>query len=205
MPLDGVGLSLGGRSYVLPPPPGAAPRRRCGCSARRLLRRLAASLGLPYVFAHHFAAAAPPTPWSCYRAGFPARRRDPAAHHPDGERGVAPRLRRRPTGWHWRPAPLDVPTPQRPDRLAQELVEAAEADPHARPQPARCASFCPRWFVGTPDGRHRGHARWPAGSASTRSWSPPSPARYRHRAGLVPDPRADAPIAGRGARLNPQW
>ena len=74
MGLDGVGLDLSGRAYVLTATPRAAsspPVWLLGSSDYSA--RLAAAKGLPYVFAHHFSGSGTAEALALYRDGFTPR------------------------------------------------------------------------------------------------------------------------------------
>ena len=128
MALDGVGLNLSGRTYVLTATPKAAsspPVWLLGSSD--FSARLAASKGLPYVFAHHFAGSGTAEALALYRDGFTPRTDGDlprtfltvnavvAPTTEEAERLALPQLQ----------AMVRLRTGQ--ELLAQELVETAEA------------------------------------------------------------------------------
>jgi len=127
MALGGVGLDLSGRTYVLTATPKAAsspPVWLLGSSDYSA--RLAATKGLPYVFAHHFSGSGTAEALALYRDGFTPRADGDrprtfltvnavvAATAEEAERLALPQLH----------AMVRLRTGQ--ELLAQDLVEAAE-------------------------------------------------------------------------------
>jgi luciferase family oxidoreductase group 1 len=148
---EGVHLSLGGRTYGLTATPAARTVPRVWLLGSSLYSAdLAASHGLPYVFAHHFGGDQTPTALERYRSRF---RPSPDTPEPvtiavvnaavAGTKDEAARLvlPQRRSMWRLR---TGQPLAQ------QELIEDAEADPLAEPARLVADDLARTWFVGTP-------------------------------------------------------
>ena len=163
---EGVGVSVGGRSHVLRATPAARSVPTVWLlGSSDYSARLAASRGLPYVFAHHFAGQGTAEALALYRDGFrPAPDAGPEAREPrtfltvnvavaesaeEAELLALPQLLAM--------VALRTGGPMGP----QLLVEDAEKQAAALPEPHRdlMASMRRRWVVGTPDSAREDLAR----------------------------------------------
>jgi luciferase family oxidoreductase group 1 len=149
---EGVHLSLGGRSYPLTATPAARTAPRVWLLGSSMYSAdLAASLGLPYVFAHHFGGDQTLTALDRYRAQFQPSPETPepvtiavvnavvAATQEEADRLTLPQRR---SMWRLR-------TGQ--SLTAQEYVEDAEAAPLAATDQVVADDLARSWFVGTPE------------------------------------------------------
>ena len=83
----GVGLAVQGRTYALRATPRATGRPDVWLlGSSDFSAQLAASKGLPYVFAHHFSGSGTQRALALYRNEFTVRSRQPTGHVPDRER-----------------------------------------------------------------------------------------------------------------------
>ena len=114
--------------------------------------RLAASRGLPYVFAHHFSGQGTAEALALYRDDLPARpMRRRAAHLPHRQRVRGRDRGGGATGWRgrscsrwWRCAPAAPLTPQLTVEEAAEVALPPEHEDLAR-------AMRERWVVGSPE------------------------------------------------------
>ena len=158
----GVGVSVGGRSHVLRATPAAHSLPTVWLlGSSDYSARLAASRGLPYVFAHHFAGQGTAEALALYRDGFvPAPGAGPGEREPrtfltvnvavaedaeEAELLALPQLLAM--------VALRTGSPLGP----QLLVEDAEKQAAALPEPHRdlMASMRRRWVVGTAESARR--------------------------------------------------
>ena len=149
---EGVQLSLGGRTYGLAATPkavGAPPVWLLGSSTYSA--DLAASLGLPYVFAHHFGGEQTLAALERYRRQFQPSPETPdrrtiavvnAAVADTEEEAARLSLSQRRAMWRLRTGQPLAP---------QEWIEDAEADPLPPADQAAADEFARSWFVGTPE------------------------------------------------------
>ena len=149
---EGVQLSLGGRTYGLAATPkavGAPPVWLLGSSTYSA--DLAASLGLPYVFAHHFGGEQTLAALARYRERFQPSPATPepttiavvnAAVAATEEEASRLSLSQRRAMWRLRTGRPLAP---------QEWIEDAEAHPLAPADQAVADEFARSWFVGTPE------------------------------------------------------
>ena len=149
---EGVHLSLGGRTYGLTATPAARTAPTVWLlGSSSYSADLAASLGLPYVFAHHFGGDQTLAALQRYRNRFQPSAETPepttiavvnaavAATQEEAERLVLPQRR---SMWRLRSG----------QRLApQELIEDAEADPLPAAVHQAADELARSWFVGTPE------------------------------------------------------
>jgi len=148
----GVGLDLGGQEYVLHATPRSTsvpPVWLLGSSDYSA--HLAAELGLPYVFAHHFSGQGTAEALDAYRRGFRPSATAAApttfltvnvcvAETEEEAQALA------------RPQVLAMVALRTRGALRPQLsVEAAQAEPLPREHEALAASMLDRWLVGTPD------------------------------------------------------
>jgi luciferase family oxidoreductase group 1 len=149
---EGVQLSLGGRSYPLAATPSATTAPRVWLLGSSMYSAdLAASLGLPYVFAHHFGGEQTLTALQRYRRQFQPSPETPepttiavvnaAVAHTQQEADRLSLAQRR-SMWRLRSGQTLAP---------QELVEDAEADPLPEAAQQAADDFARSWFVGTPE------------------------------------------------------
>ena len=149
---EGVQLSLGGRTYGLTATPRAAGAPHVWLLGSSMYSAdLAASLGLPYVFAHHFGGAQTLAALARYREQFRPSPETPAPRTiavvnavvaGSEEEAVRLSLPQRRAMWRLRTGqPL----------AAQEYVEEAEAAPLGDADQATADEMARSWFVGTPD------------------------------------------------------
>ena len=147
---EGVHLSLGGRTYGLTATPAARSAPRVWLlGSSSYSADLAASLGLPYVFAHHFGGDQTLTALERYRSRFQPSAETPepvtiavvnaavAATDDEAARLVLPQRR---SMWRLRTGQT---------LAAQELVEDAEADPLPAAARQVADDLARTWFVGT--------------------------------------------------------
>ncbi len=149
---EGVQLSLGGRTYGLTATPnasGAPPVWLLGSSTYSA--DLAASLGLPYVFAHHFGGGQTLAALARYREQFQPSAETPAPTTiavvnavvaATEEEAVRASLPQRRAMWRLRTGQSLAP---------QEWIEDAEEDPLSAEDQAVADDFARSWFVGTPE------------------------------------------------------
>ena len=147
---DGVELSLGGRTYGLTATPranGAPPVWLLGSSMYSA--DLAASLGLPYVFAHHFGGDQTAVALERYRSRFQPSPQTPepttiavvnavvGSTEAEAQRASLPQRR---TMWRLRTGQSLAP---------QESIEDAEEAPLGVAEQAAADEMARSWFVGT--------------------------------------------------------
>jgi luciferase family oxidoreductase group 1 len=148
----GVGLQVGGRLHALNATPAAVGRPPVWLlGSSDYSARLAASRGLPYVFAHHFSGNGTAEALALYRSEFQpsAELESPqtfltvnavvAPSHEEAERLALPQLQAM--------VALRTGGPLRPQRL----VEQAEADPVPEAQLPLVLAMTRRWVIGTPE------------------------------------------------------
>ena len=147
----GVGLQIGGRMHPLNATPAAVGRPPVWLlGSSDYSAQLAASRGLPYVFAHHFSGNGTAEALALYRSGFQS---SPELEAPqtfltvnavvapsqeEAERLAVPQLQAM--------VALRTGGPLRPQRL----VEEAEADPVPSAHEALVQAMRRRWVIGTP-------------------------------------------------------
>ena len=149
---EGVHLSLGGRTYGLIATPAARTAPRVWLLGSSMYSAdLAARLGLPYVFAHHFGGEQTLAALARYRDAFQPSPETPepvtiavvnaiaAATQEEAERLSLPQRR---SMWRLRTGQSLAP---------QESVEEAEAAPLARNDQLVADDLARSWFVGTPE------------------------------------------------------
>ena len=147
----GVGLQVGGRLHALTATPAATsvpPVWLLGSSDYSA--RLAASRGLPYVFAHHFSGQGTAEALDLYRSGFQPSETNPsprtfltvnvvvAETQEEAERLALPQLQAM--------VALRTGQPLRPQRL----VEEAEKEPVPAEHQGLIEAMSSRWVIGTP-------------------------------------------------------
>lgn len=148
----GVHLSLGGRTYGLTATPRASSAPPVWLLGSSLYSaELAAALGLPYVFAHHFGGEQTLTALATYRNQFQPSDQTPtprtiavvnaavAATDEEAQRGSLPQRR---TMWRLRTGQSLEP---------QESIEDAEESPLPPADQAVADELARSWFVGTPE------------------------------------------------------
>ncbi len=148
---DGVGLQIGGRTHPLHATPHAVGRPDVWLlGSSDYSARLAASRGLPYVFAHHFSGNGTAEALALYRSEFQpsAELAAPrtfltvnavvADSQEEADRLALPQLQAM--------VALRTGGPLRPQRL----VEDAEADPVPDAHLALVEAMRDRWVIGTP-------------------------------------------------------
>ncbi len=148
---DGVGLQIGGRMHALSATPAATGRPPVWLlGSSDYSARLAASRGLPYVFAHHFSGNGTAEALALYRSGFqPSEELDSprtfltvnsvvAPSQDEAERLALPQLQAM--------VALRTGGPLRPQRF----VEDAEADPVPEAHLPLVLAMRDRWVIGTP-------------------------------------------------------
>jgi len=148
----GVGLQVGGRLHALTATPVATsvpPVWLLGSSDYSA--RLAASRGLPYVFAHHFSGQGTAEALELYRSGFQPTEANPtprtfltvnavvADSQEDADRLALPQLQ----------AMVALRTGQ--PLQAQRLVEEAEKETVPDAHQGLIESMARRWVIGTPE------------------------------------------------------
>jgi len=147
----GVGLQVGGRMHPLSATPHAVGRPPVWLlGSSDYSARLAASRGLPYVFAHHFSGSGTAEALALYRSGFQPSEELAAPQTfltvnvavaetlEEAERLALPQLQAM--------VALRTGGPLR----AQRLVDEAEADPVPAAHEALVDAMRRRWVVGTP-------------------------------------------------------
>jgi len=147
----GVGLQVGGRMHPLSATPHAVGRPPVWLlGSSDYSARLAASRGLPYVFAHHFSGNGTAEALELYRSGFQPSEELAAPQTfltvnaavaetlEEAERLALPQLQAM--------VALRTGGPLRPQRL----VEEAEADPVPAAHEALVDAMRRRWVIGTP-------------------------------------------------------
>ena len=147
----GVGLQVGGRMHPLSATPHAVGRPPVWLlGSSDYSARLAASRGLPYVFAHHFSGSGTAEALALYRSGFQPSEGLAAPQTfltvnaavaetvEEAERLALPQLQAM--------VALRTGGPLRPQRL----VEEAEADPVPAAHEALVDAMRRRWVIGTP-------------------------------------------------------
>jgi luciferase family oxidoreductase group 1 len=147
----GVGLQVGGRMHALTATPHALARPPVWLlGSSDYSARLAASRGLPYVFAHHFSGSGTAEALALYRSAFePSSELDSpqtfltvnavvAPSQEEAERLALPQLQAM--------VALRTGGPLRPQRL----VEEAEADPVPDAHLPLVFAMRDRWVIGTP-------------------------------------------------------
>ncbi|RNL81239.1 LLM class flavin-dependent oxidoreductase [Nocardioides marmorisolisilvae] len=148
----GVGLQVNGRLHALTATPHATSRPDVWLlGSSDYSAQLAASRGLPYVFAHHFSGNGTAEALSLYRSGFQPSEElaEPrtfltvnavvAATQEEADRLAAPQLQAMValrTGGQLRP---------------QRLIEEAEADPVPDAHLPLVLAMRERWVIGTPE------------------------------------------------------
>ncbi|MEE8601935.1 LLM class flavin-dependent oxidoreductase [Euzebya tangerina] len=150
---EGVGLDLGGRVHALRATPRATSRPPVWLlGSSDYSARLAASRGLPYVFAHHFSGRGTAEAIALYRSGFTpsAQLAEPrtfltvnaavARDADEAERLVEPQLQ----------AMVALRTGGRLD--PQRLVEEAEKEPIPVGHRGLADAIRATWVVGNPEG-----------------------------------------------------
>ena len=148
----GVGLQIGGRMHPLNATPAAVSRPPVWLlGSSDFSARLAASRGLPYVFAHHFSGNGTAEALALYRSEFrPSEELDSpqtfltvnavvSSSQEEAERLALPQLQAM--------VALRTGGPLRPQRL----VEDAEADPVPDAHLPLVLAMRHRWVIGTPD------------------------------------------------------
>jgi len=147
----GVGLQVGGRMHPLSATPHAVGRPPVWLlGSSDYSAQLAASRGLPYVFAHHFSGNGTAEALALYRSGFQPSEELAAPQTfltvnavvaetlEEAERLALPQLQAM--------VALRTGGPLRPQRL----VEEAEADPVPAAHEALIEAMRRRWVIGTP-------------------------------------------------------
>ena len=149
---EGVGLSVGGRTHGLVATPRATsvpPVWLLGSSDYSA--QLAASRGLPYVFAHHFSGEGTERALELYRTGYQPSEAFPepttfltanvvvAETEEEARRLALPQIKAMLT--------LRTGGPLTP----QPLIEDAEADPIPGPHRNLAAAMERKWVIGTPE------------------------------------------------------
>lgn len=148
----GVGLEVGGRLHALNATPAAVGRPPVWLlGSSDYSAQLAASRGLPYVFAHHFSGNGTAEALALYRSGFqPSDSLDSpqtfltvnavvAESDEEAQRLALPQLQAM--------VALRTGGPLRPQRL----VEEAEADPVPAQHLPLVMAMQRRWVIGTPE------------------------------------------------------
>jgi luciferase family oxidoreductase group 1 len=148
----GVGLQVAGRVHALNATPAALGRPPVWLlGSSDYSAQLAASRGLPYVFAHHFSGNGTAAALALYRSSFQASSElaEPrtfltvnavvAETQDDADRLALPQLQAM--------VALRTGGPLRPQRL----VEEAEADPIPEAHLPLVLAMRDRWVIGTPD------------------------------------------------------
>jgi luciferase family oxidoreductase group 1 len=148
----GVGLQVGGRMHALNATPAAvsvAPVWLLGSSDYSA--RLAASRGLPYVFAHHFSGQGTAEALELYRSGFQPSEANPeprtfltvnavvAETQEEADRLALPQLQAM--------VALRTGQPLRPQQLVEEAEKETVPDEHQ----GLIETMSRRWVIGTPD------------------------------------------------------
>lgn len=149
---EGVSLSLGGRTYGLAATPAARTAPKVWLLGSSMYSAdLAARLGLPYVFAHHFGGEQTLAALARYRDAFQPSPETPepvtiavvnaiaAATQDEAERLSLPQRR---SMWRLRTGQSLAP---------QESVEDAEAAPLSATDQLVADDLARSWFVGTPE------------------------------------------------------
>ncbi len=147
----GVGLQVGGRLHALTATPAATsvpPVWLLGSSDYSA--RLAASRGLPYVFAHHFSGQGTAEALELYRSGFQPSEENPsprtfltvnvvvADSQEEADRLALPQLQAM--------VALRTGQPLRPQRLVEEAEKETVPDEHQ----GLLEAMSRRWVIGTP-------------------------------------------------------
>ena len=147
----GVGLQVGGRLHALTATPAATsvpPVWLLGSSDYSA--RLAASRGLPYVFAHHFSGQGTAEALELYRSGFQPSEENPAPRtfltvnavvatsQEEADRLALPQLQAM--------VALRTGQPLRPQRLVEEAEKETVPDEHQ----GLLEAMSRRWVIGTP-------------------------------------------------------
>jgi luciferase family oxidoreductase group 1 len=147
----GVGLQVGGRLHALTATPAATsvpPVWLLGSSDYSA--RLAASRGLPYVFAHHFSGQGTAEALELYRSGFQPTEQNPSARtfltvnvvvapsQEEADRLALPQLQAM--------VALRTGQPLRPQRM----VEEAEKESVPAEHQGLIGAMAERWVIGTP-------------------------------------------------------
>ena len=199
----GAALEIGGRVHALRATPraqAAPPVWLLGSSDYSA--RLAASRGLPYVFAHHFSGRGTAEALALYREGFVPSEDNPeprtfltvnavvAETREDAARLVLPNL-------------LAMVALRTGGVLtSQLLVEDAEGRGLPDEHLDLALSMLDRWIVGSPDDAADAGARARHDLRRRRGDAPSRRRRHHRYAGRpLPRPGGDPEAAGRGARL----
>ncbi|HEU5486916.1 MAG TPA: LLM class flavin-dependent oxidoreductase [Microlunatus sp.] len=149
---EGVHLSLGGRTYGLAATPAARTAPRVWLLGSSMYSAdLAARLGLPYVFAHHFGGDQTLAALERYRAQFQPSPETPAPQTiavvnaivaETAEEAEALSLPQRRSMWRLRTGQSLAP---------QEYVEDAQSSPLSAADQSAADDLARSWFVGTPE------------------------------------------------------